>query len=155
MVLPSHPDMVQWGENIVAAARKSGVSHIVRSSGSLADRESSVEIEELLGITDEYVKNSGVDYTITAPSFCSRKDRFSIARPRSVRSRAELALGQSHQGVPASVRPQFLMGGLLQVTRRPVCEFGRQFISIQRRRAGSRAEHRRGGYGHGPYPLVL
>ena len=69
MVLPNHPDMVRWGENLIDAARESEVSHIVRSSGSLADKESSLKIEELLGTTDEYLKNSGVDYTITAPSF--------------------------------------------------------------------------------------
>jgi len=69
MVLPNHPDMVRWGENLVDAAKESGVSHIVRSSGSLADKESSLEIEKLLGTTDEYLKDSGVDYTITAPSF--------------------------------------------------------------------------------------
>jgi len=69
LVLPNHPDMVEWGENLIDAAKESGVSHIVRSSGSLADKGSSLKIEELLGTTDEYLKNSGVDYTITAPSF--------------------------------------------------------------------------------------
>ena len=69
MVLPNHPDMVKWGENFIDAAQECGVSHIVRSSGSLADKDSSLKIEHLLGTTDEYLKNSGLDYTITAPSF--------------------------------------------------------------------------------------
>jgi len=55
-------------EKLELFLRRSAVSHIVRSSGSLADKESSLEIEELLGTTDEYLKNGGVDYTITAPS---------------------------------------------------------------------------------------
>jgi len=34
MVLPNHPDMVEWGQNIIAASKKKGIKHIVRSSGS-------------------------------------------------------------------------------------------------------------------------
>ena len=75
MVLPNHPDMIRWGENLIDAAKESGVSHIVRSSGSLADKGSSLKIEELLGTTDEYLKNSGVDYTITAPCRMKRRSR--------------------------------------------------------------------------------
>jgi len=69
MLLPSHPDMVKWGENIIDAAKECGVSHVVRSSGSLADKGSPIMVEELLGTTDAYVRNSGLDFTITAPSF--------------------------------------------------------------------------------------
>ncbi len=69
MVLPNHPDMVQWGRNIIAAAKIAGVKHIVRSSGSLANVDSSLDIIELLHTTDEDVKASGIDYTITAPQF--------------------------------------------------------------------------------------
>ncbi len=69
MVIPGHPEMVQWGENTIDAAKESGVKHIVRSSGSLANQGSPLIIEHLLGSTDEYLKNSGLDYTITAPSF--------------------------------------------------------------------------------------
>ena len=57
------------GENITNAAKESGVSHIVRSSGSLANSNSPLLVEQLLGTTDDYLKNSGLDYTITAPSF--------------------------------------------------------------------------------------
>ena len=69
MVLPNHPHMVDWGQNLLNAAQASGVKHIVRSSGSLADRDSSLKIEALLGATDQQLKTSGIDYTITAPSF--------------------------------------------------------------------------------------
>ena len=69
LVLPNHPDMVQWGRNIIAAAKKSGVKHIVRSSGSLAKVDSSLKIIKLLNSTDQELKDSGIDYTITAPQF--------------------------------------------------------------------------------------
>ena len=69
LVLPNHPDMVQWGRNIIAAAKNKGVKHIVRSSGSLAKADSSLQIIELLTATDNDLKESGIDYTITAPQF--------------------------------------------------------------------------------------
>jgi len=69
MVLPSHPEMVKWGQNIIAAAKKAGVKHIVRSSGSLADSDSPLLIRQLLAKTDTDVIESGIDYTITSPSF--------------------------------------------------------------------------------------
>jgi len=69
MVIPNHPEMTTWGENLVDAAKEAGVSHIVRSSGSLADVDSALKIEALLGTTDAYLRQSGLDYTITAPSF--------------------------------------------------------------------------------------
>lgn len=69
MVLPNHPDMVQWGKNIINAAKSAGVSHIVRSSGSLAKVNSSLKIIELLAATDQDLMTSGIDYTITSPQF--------------------------------------------------------------------------------------
>ncbi len=68
MVLPSHPEVVKWGENVIDAAKNNGVKHIVRSSGSFANGDSDLLIERLLGTTDAYLKASGVNYTITAPS---------------------------------------------------------------------------------------
>ena len=69
LLVPGHPDMVQWGKNLVTAAKNAGVKHIVRSSGSLAKVESSLKIIELLNATDQDVRDSGIDYTITAPQF--------------------------------------------------------------------------------------
>jgi len=69
MVLPNHPDMVQWGKNIIDAAKKTGVRHIVRSSGSLAELGSPLLIRDLLAKTDADLMASGIDYTITSPSF--------------------------------------------------------------------------------------
>ena len=69
MVIPNHPQMLDWSQNLLHAAEASGVKHIVRSSGSLADKDSSLKAEALLGATDHQLKTSGIDYTITAPSF--------------------------------------------------------------------------------------
>ena len=68
MLSPSHPESVQWGEHVIDAAKESGVKFIVRSSGSFADINSDLLIEKLLGTTDKYLKDSGINYTITAPS---------------------------------------------------------------------------------------
>ena len=69
MVLANHPDMTTWGKNVIDTAKKSGVKHIVRSSGSLADGNSAIGVRKVLAETDRYLKESGIDYTITAPDF--------------------------------------------------------------------------------------
>ena len=69
MVLANHPDMIAWGENVIDTARKCGVKHIVRSGGSLADGNSSIGVRKSLAETDQYLRKSGIDYTITAPNF--------------------------------------------------------------------------------------
>ena len=69
MVLPNHPDMITWGKNVIDTAKKCGIKHIVRSGGSLADGNSSIGIRKILAETDHYLKESGIDYTITAPNF--------------------------------------------------------------------------------------
>ena len=69
MVLANQPDMIAWGKNVIDSARKCGVKHIVRSGGSLADGNSAIGVRKVLAETDQYLKASGIDYTITAPSF--------------------------------------------------------------------------------------
>ncbi len=69
MVLANHPDMIGWGENVIDAARKCGVKHIVRSAGSLADAGSYMDIRKTIANTDNYLKQSGINYTIAAPGF--------------------------------------------------------------------------------------
>jgi len=68
LLLPSHPEAVKFGENAINTAKECGVKHIVRSSGMFANANSELLIEKLLGTTDEYLKKSGMNYTITAPS---------------------------------------------------------------------------------------
>ncbi len=69
MVLANHPDMITWGKNVIDAAKKCGVSHIVRSGGSLADESSPIGVRAALAQTDRHLKESGIDYTITAPNY--------------------------------------------------------------------------------------
>ena len=69
MVLANHPDMTTWGKNVIDAAKKCGVKHIVRSGGSLADGNSAIAVRKVLAETDQYLKESGIDYTITAPNY--------------------------------------------------------------------------------------
>ena len=69
MVLANHPDMLTWGKNVIDTAKKCGIKHIVRSGGSLADSDSSIGVRKVLAETDRYLKESGIDYTITAPNF--------------------------------------------------------------------------------------
>ncbi len=69
MVLANHPDMVTWGKNVIDTAKKCGVQHIVRSGGSLADINSPIGVRKVLAETDEYLKASGINYTLTAPNF--------------------------------------------------------------------------------------
>lgn len=76
LLLPSHPEAINWGKNAIEIAKESGIKHIVRSSGMFANVNSDLLIEKVLGTTDEDVKNSGINYTITAPS--SFMQNFSI-----------------------------------------------------------------------------
>jgi uncharacterized protein YbjT (DUF2867 family) len=68
LLLPSHPEAIKFGKNAIDTAKECGVKHIVRSSGSFANPNSELFIEKLLGTTDKYLKESGINYTITAPS---------------------------------------------------------------------------------------
>jgi len=68
LLLPSHPEAINWGKNAIEIAKESGIKHIVRSSGMLANVNSDLLIEKMIGTTDEDVKNSGINFTITAPS---------------------------------------------------------------------------------------
>ncbi len=69
MVLANDPNMITWGKNVIDSAKKCGVAHIVRSGGSLADGNSDIGVRKALAETDQYLKESGVDYTIIAPNF--------------------------------------------------------------------------------------
>jgi len=69
MLMPAHPDTAKWGRDIISAAKKSGVKHIVRSSSDVAYKSPSYEFMKLIQETDRDVMNSGLNYTITAPQF--------------------------------------------------------------------------------------
>jgi len=68
LLLPSHPEALKWGKNTIDIAKEMGIKHIVRSSGMFANAKSDLLIENLLGSVDKYLQESGMKYTITAPS---------------------------------------------------------------------------------------
>ncbi len=68
LLLPSHPEALNWGKTTIDIAKEMGIKHIVRSSGMFANAESDLLIENLLGSVDKHLHESGMNYTITAPS---------------------------------------------------------------------------------------
>ncbi len=69
MLMPTHPDMVQWGKNIVSSAQKSGIKHIVRLSAAIAKNDLDLDFMKKIREIDNSVINSGLNYTIIAPQF--------------------------------------------------------------------------------------
>jgi uncharacterized protein YbjT (DUF2867 family) len=67
LLLPLAETMVTWTKNAVDAAKKAGVQHIVRLSGVGADANSPYLILRAHGEVDDYVKASGIAYTILRP----------------------------------------------------------------------------------------
>lgn len=67
LLLPLAETMVSWTRNAVDAAKKAGVKHIVRLSGVGAEPNSPYLILRSHGEADDYVKASGIAYTILQP----------------------------------------------------------------------------------------
>jgi uncharacterized protein YbjT (DUF2867 family) len=65
---PAHDERA-WHRNAIDAARKAGVSLLVRSSILGADPGSVARLIRHHGISDIYLRNSGVPYTIIRPNF--------------------------------------------------------------------------------------
>lgn len=68
VAMPASPDNKQWIENVVAAAKATGVEQIVKLSGMGAKADAGSEIIRTHVITDEIVKASGIAYTIVQPN---------------------------------------------------------------------------------------
>ena len=68
LLVPIHPLMIDMAKNAVDAAKIAGVKHIVRSSGFGTNVLSSYKLSQIQGTIDEYIKSSGLSYTITAPN---------------------------------------------------------------------------------------
>lgn len=68
LLLPFHPEMVNWAKNAVEAAKAAGVKHIVRSSGAGADSSASFMMPKVQGQIDDLVRNSGLNYTLVGPA---------------------------------------------------------------------------------------
>ncbi|MFA0194149.1 SDR family oxidoreductase [Vibrio artabrorum] len=68
VAMPASPSNEQWTENVVTAAKASGVEHIVKLSGMGAKADAGSEIIRTHVITDDIVKGSGIAYTIVQPN---------------------------------------------------------------------------------------
>ncbi|WP_434567054.1 SDR family oxidoreductase [Vibrio chagasii] len=68
VAMPASPSNKQWTENVVTAAKASGVEHIVKLSGMGATADAGSEIIRTHVITDDIVKVSGIAHTIVQPN---------------------------------------------------------------------------------------
>lgn len=69
LLYPMHEKMVVWNKTAVDSAKIAGVKHIVRSSGAGANENATSMVPKIQGTIDKYIKDSGIDYTITQPTF--------------------------------------------------------------------------------------
>ncbi|GAB3220846.1 SDR family oxidoreductase [Spirosoma arcticum] len=67
-VSPLVENMVELAQNLIGAARKAGVTHIVRSSTRGASPDAPITMGKLHGQVEELVKQSGIPYTIVQPA---------------------------------------------------------------------------------------
>jgi uncharacterized protein YbjT (DUF2867 family) len=65
----SVPESVQWQKNVIDAAKKNGVQHVVRVSVQAADKSSPVKIAQWHAMTDEYLKANVPQWTLLQPTY--------------------------------------------------------------------------------------
>jgi len=65
----SVPESVQWHKNLIDAAKKNGVKHVVRLSVMGADKGSPVKLATWHAEGDEYLQKSGLQWTVLQPTF--------------------------------------------------------------------------------------
>ena len=68
VLTPIHPKAQEWVENIVTAAKEAGVKHLVKQSGYKARKDAQSGPIRVHAITDDLIKNSGLDYTLIQPN---------------------------------------------------------------------------------------
>jgi NAD(P)H dehydrogenase (quinone) len=68
LLLPLVEPMVDWGRQVIEAARKAGVRHILRSSGLGADPDTTYELGKTHGLIDQALIASGIPFTIVRPN---------------------------------------------------------------------------------------
>ncbi|WP_299628370.1 SDR family oxidoreductase [uncultured Tenacibaculum sp.] len=68
VLTPIHPKTQEWVENIVSAAKTANVKHLVKQSGFKARKDALSGPIRVHAITDELIKNSGLDYTLIQPN---------------------------------------------------------------------------------------
>ena len=64
LLTPPHPQMVEWQGNVIQAARRGGVKHVVKLSVSTVGSDSGAQLTAWHTQTDEMLKESGVAFTI-------------------------------------------------------------------------------------------
>ena len=68
LLFPLQPNKLALAQNALAAARRAGVQHVVRSSGAGADMQSPYAIGRLQGEIDALVAASGLPFTLLRPN---------------------------------------------------------------------------------------
>jgi uncharacterized protein YbjT (DUF2867 family) len=68
-IVISFEDEVRQGLNVLEAAQRAGVSHLVYSSVASADRNTGIPHFDSKGRIEEHIRQSGVPYTIIRPVF--------------------------------------------------------------------------------------
>lgn len=63
---------VTWHKNVINAAKDASVAHLVRSSIMGADPESRVALLRQHGLSDRYLEDSDISYTILRPNYFSQ-----------------------------------------------------------------------------------
>lgn len=84
LLLPLVPEKVRFARNALEAARRTGIGHVVRSSGAGADPGSPVAIARLQGEIDRLTMDSGMAWTILRPAvFMQNHVNFNVAAIRA------------------------------------------------------------------------
>lgn len=68
LAMNAHPDNELWVNNVITAAKKAGVVHIVKLSGMGANESAGSLIIRTHAKTDEQLKASGLKYTLVQPN---------------------------------------------------------------------------------------
>jgi len=69
LVTPAHPDMRQWKANVIAAAARAGVKHMVMCTGLGASPKARLTFGIWHSETQELLKESGLDWTLVQPTY--------------------------------------------------------------------------------------
>ena len=68
LLIPSSSEVEQQQRNLVEAAKRSGVKHIVKLSQLGADAHSSGRFQRYHGVVEDYIRDSGLEYTFLRPN---------------------------------------------------------------------------------------
>lgn len=68
LVMPMHQNVIMWVNNVIEAAKQSGVQHIVKQSGLDANLDADSQIIRDHAESDQLIKNSGLKYTLIQPN---------------------------------------------------------------------------------------